>query len=130
MTSLAADRPNPADRFKQCPLCGEWFSLGDILRNPIIKPIGMLLEEADPELNFYYFNHEVPGCGTTFVIGVDELRGVTRPDLEQDRLDGADACPARCLRRLEHGPCDGTCYYAPYRRLLRQLQAIRRVPAE
>ncbi len=113
------------DRFKQCPLCATWFSRHDIMHSPIVKPIGMLLEEADPELNFFYFNHEIDGCGTTFVVAVDDMRPFTVSTSEDDGRDGADACRGHCIRRGDDGDCRDSCYYAPYRRLLRQLIANR-----
>jgi len=113
------------ERFKKCPLCATWFSRHDIMHSPVVRPIGMLLEKADPELNFYYFNHEIDGCGTTFVIAVEDMSPLTSLLPDSDSLTGSDACKGHCLRHTTAGDCRDACYYAPYRRLLRQLIANR-----
>ena len=112
--------------FKQCPKCGLWLSDKMLLGGIDIEPIGMCLDEDDMDFNFYYFNHDIPDCGTTFVVRVEELRHHLSGILPAIKMTGGQLCEGRCLNIEDHEICSQGCYYAPYRVLLRLLRDNRK----
>lgn len=117
------------ERFKQCTLCGRWFSLWDLAHHPDITPLGMAL---DPELewNLFHFTHDVPGCGTTFVIPVTALAPLLPERPPPHRLTGTACCERHCLNISDVATCGQVCAYAPYRRLFLTLMRKRQAREE
>lgn len=58
---------------KACPKCGAQFELAKLASDPDVIPIGMQFADPEQHSNLYYFNHTCPGCGTTFVIAVEDF---------------------------------------------------------
>jgi len=103
---------------KQCPKCGLRFTLRDILENRDIIPIGMASDDNDPELNFYYFNHESVSCKTTFTVPLSAFEQIINEDIPEHILMGTDCCEEHCSSIEDLSLCSQECRYAPYRRLL------------
>ena len=104
--------------FKECPNCGEAFSMQDILEDPTLRPLGMTFEESDLETNLYFFAHAVPECGTTFLIpAVRFIDAIDEPIPEEIRTGRPD-CEARCTNLSDWMECKNECFHAPFRRLL------------
>jgi hypothetical protein len=117
--AFVGEEPGRKDRpIKQCPNCGEWFSLQDVLENPEIEPLGMSFENADSELNVYYFRHTSERCGTSFVIPVYEFAGLVREPMHANILRGTTECESHCTSVDDLSACSQQCLYAPFRRLL------------
>jgi hypothetical protein len=110
---------NAKDRLiKQCPNCGEWFSLRDLLENPEIEPVGMSFESADSELNVYYFRHMSERCGSSFVVPVYEFAGLLPEPINAKIRRGLPDCESHCITVDDLAACSQQCMYAPFRRLL------------
>jgi len=112
---------------KKCPFCGREFSAQDILHDKDITPLGIQIEEDDPRLNFFFFTHEIDGCGTTFVVPVAAFAGCLPASPSSEILAGTEPCEGHCLELIDHGSCRQDCRYAPYRRLLVQMLRDRRI---
>ena len=114
------------NQFKKCPLCGQWFSLEDLVFAEFIQPLGMCLDEDRPEGNFYYFNHLVAKCCTTFVVPVEDFRSRVTELIPSATFAETDRCQKHCLNLSDHRECTESCHYTPYRRLLRFMIEVRR----
>ncbi len=113
------------DPVKLCPRCKTCFTLADLVEDSRVKLIGMNLDHADANLNFYYFNHETPGCGTTFAVQVEAFRKLVTEPIPRQVLRGDEACDDHCMNLLSSYDCGQDCRWAPYRRLFRRLVAIK-----
>jgi hypothetical protein len=94
------------------------FTLRDIIMNPYVVPKGMSVESATPELNVFYFLHNVPYCGSSFVIPVEEFRVLISEPIPEASLTGSRVCGHHCTTVGDLSACGERCYYAPFRRLL------------
>lgn len=120
-------RPMPSDetRLKQCPCCGRWITLGDFLTNSEVEPIGMSIDPEDATLNYYYFNHECAGCGTTFLVDVMAFRTCIEEPIPQNILTGTVDCAGHCTHIEDLAVCRNECRYAPFRRFLLRMREKR-----
>lgn len=110
---------------RTCPHCGAAFSANDLVYSEEIRPIGVCLDPETRSFNYFYFNHEVPGCGTTFIIHVEALLEFVREEIPPGRLTDGTHCPGHCLDLNDSAVCNAACYYAPFRRLLQYMLEIR-----
>lgn len=111
--------------FCQCPCCQTWFSRQQILESPEVQPIGMMLEEHDPHWNFFVFNHVAPQCGSTFAVSVEKFADLLDGPPPAAILTGHADCAGHCTSLEDLAACTATCHWAPYRRLLRSMLAVR-----
>lgn len=106
---------------KRCPSCGEEFSIRDLISSREIMPLGMSSQENKPELNVFYFQHDVPQCGSTFIVPVEEFVELIEEPVPLNNFYRTHACENHCDSALALAHCDQRCVYAPYRRLLLSL---------
>ena len=110
---------------KQCPNCGQQLTIDDLLNSPEIKPKGLALQSDNPEFNMFYFDHDITGCGTTFVVPVEVLAPYIGEPIPDKLLAGTDCCERHCLRLEDWAECSQACTNAPYRRFLLSLASRR-----
>jgi hypothetical protein len=110
---------------KQCPNCGQQFTIDDLLNNTDIRPKGLALESDDLSFNMFYFDHNVIGCGTTFVVPVETLAPYIEEPIPDELLAGTDTCERHCLKIEDWAECSQACSNAPYRRFLLSLASRR-----
>lgn len=103
---------------KQCPYCKAPFTLDALANNPDIKLIGMSFAEDSIEWAYYFFQHEVPNCGSSFLVRVDEFRSLVHEGIPTERMTFRDCCEEHCVSISDLGNCRNECYFAPFRRLL------------
>jgi hypothetical protein len=113
------------DPVKLCPRCKTWFTVADLVEDSRVRLIGMNLDHLDPNLNFYYFNHETPSCGTTFAVRVEVFQEMVDEPIPEEVQRGDDVCELHCLDILSSDDCTQLCRWAPYRRLFRRLVATK-----
>lgn len=111
-----------ASLVKECPKCAVGLTLSDFLTKVEIEPIGMSIDPVDPELNFYYFNHECANCGTTFVVDVRAFVPCIDEPIPTQILHGSSVCGGHCTRIDDLAQCPNECLYAPFRRFLLRLR--------
>jgi len=94
-------------RFKWCNACKTWLTVEDILYNPEIIPVGLTILENKPDSVYFCFVHNVPGCGSSFLVTEEELvpfagdqavskAGADLPFLESDSTDFEDSDEYKC----------------------------------
>lgn len=110
------------DRFCQCPCCGTWFSSQDILASPAVEPLGMMRDVEDRERNLLFFNHLVPGCGSTFTIDARRFTPFLPESPPTASLADGTECQHHCTSIHDLTECGANCRWAPYRRLLLELR--------
>lgn len=103
---------------KQCPKCHRGFTLQEVLDSAEIQPIGMAFEPGAFENNLYYFNHGCPGCGSTFVLPVEQFVPYILEEIPPSVLDGSSACERHCRKLRDLEACGQPCFYAPFHRFL------------
>ncbi len=109
------------DKFKQCPKCGVWLSLEDILSGPDVITIGMSLDSEDFTFNHYYFNHVVEGCNTTFAMSVMDFREFINEPIADDIMTGKPGCEQHCNSLTDTRLCGMKCRWAPFRRFMDEM---------
>jgi len=114
-----------ADKTKWCNGCQRWLSAREILESPRIIPIGMAFMESGDDEAFYYFLHDVPECGTTFLIAVDSFAPFLTEEVPPDNLHETECCENHCSSVDSLAICSLQCQYAPYRRLLFEMMAAK-----
>ena len=113
--------PLNIEKFKQCPLCRKWLSSDEVIKNPEIKPLGMAYLEDENNTAFYYFQHSVPGCGSTFLIDIKDFGPFMEEDIPQVSLMASKHCEGHCVDLYDLSTCRNECYYAPFRRFILNL---------
>ena len=109
---------------KQCPSCKASFTLDQLAHDPELKLIGMSFAEDSIECAYYFFQHEVPNCGSSFLVRVDEFRALVHEGIPNERMTFRDCCEEHCVSIKDLSDCRNECYFAPFRRLLiRMMQA-------
>ncbi len=104
---------------KQCPMCARQFSVVDLLEDLSVEVIGMMsLNEASGVRRVYFFNHNCPGCGTSFAVSIEHFAGLIREQVPKELLAGTAACKGHCTRLDSLTLCEAACSSAPYRRFL------------
>ncbi len=111
-------------------MCGTWFSLDDILKNPVVTPIGMMLECDDPQRNYLFFNHSIDECQSTFAISVTEFEALIVEKIPDEILFGREQCNGHCATMYDISACRSACRWAPYRRFLLRLMKSRELPVD
>lgn len=110
-----------------CPCCGAGFTLVDLVSSPDIVPIGMMLEDDNADWNYYYFNHVVAGCGSTFTTHVESFAPLLAEAVPSAIRTRSCDCEGRCTSLNDLAACKAECHWAPYRRFLSVLLA-RKMP--
>ena len=110
-------------RFKKCNACRQWFSLDDILHNPEIEPLGMLASSCDPYEAYFLFLHNIPTCQSSFMIRVEDFKGLLRQKTPSISFFRTTSCEGHCANLLDLTDCRQDCRNAPYRRLLFEMQS-------
>lgn len=110
-----------------CPTCQAAITFEDVIAARGVAAIGMLIE-PEPLTRLYFFNHAVPGCGTTFTLPIDRFETVLDEPVPGESRLGSETCEGRCVRVDDLGACSQPCENAPYRRFLMRLVAQSRPP--
>ena len=115
------------EHFKFCCGCGTWLSQQDILSNPEVRPLGLVLEESDYETSLMYFQHEVPKCRSSFVIPAQRFDSIIDELIPEKVKTGTKRCEGRCIRIDDWAECQNDCHHAPFRRLLIRMAENRKM---
>jgi len=99
------------------------------MNDPDIVPLGMSFTAESLETAFYYFIHNIPNCGTTFLVPVEELAEYITESIPPDRLTLTERCEEHCVSIDDLAECHQECHFAPYRRLLLKMFEAKRLAA-
>ncbi len=108
--------------FKQCPTCNQGFSIRDIFEDPTIRPLGLALDDSDLETNLYFLNHQIPGCGTTFIVPAVKFTAIVGEAIPEKIRTGQPDCEGHCNNMDDWRECKNDCLHAPFRRLLVRME--------
>ena len=114
------------EKFKQCPSCKKWLSSDEVLQDPEIKPLGMAYLEDEAGTAYYYFQHRVEGCGSSFLIDIKDFEPFIEENIPQVSLMASDYCGGHCVDLYDLKVCKNECYYAPFRRFILKLIEIKK----
>lgn len=107
-----------AKSIKQCPYCKMSLTLEQLAQDPDINIIGMSFAEDSLEWVYYFFQHEVPNCGSSFLVRVDEFTSLIQEPIPTEKMTLRDCCEEHCVSVNDLSTCKAECYFAPFRRLL------------
>jgi len=111
---------------KQCPGCGNWLSINDILNSPDVLPIGMHIESANHKLHGMVFQHDSPRCQSSFQIDLESLAPLVSTSDRSERCSIPTECDRRCLTAYRDDPCPLNCSFTPYHELMLKILQSRK----
>ena len=114
-----------SENYKKCKACDTWLSLDEIVNDPKIQPIGMAYLDNEEMEAFYFFYHDVEPCRSSFVIKVEEFQSYIDEEIPETTLLSNDLCDGYCVEIEELRDCEKICHYAPYRRFLLKMLALK-----
>jgi hypothetical protein len=86
----------------------------------------MVVSEDSTEVAYYVFQHDLDDCGSSLLIPVESLRSyILEKDIPAHKLTLSAQCKCHCVNVADLSDCLQACTYAPYRRLLLWMLAIR-----
>lgn len=112
-------------RIKKCSLCGQWLTAHDVIYDPRVKPIGMAFMDADISTAYYFFQHNAPNCGTSFLVNVQALTPFITEAVPPENKALTECCERHCVSLDDLRACRQECYYAPFRRFLHRMIALK-----
>lgn len=110
--------------FKTCPHCGTaWRARDDLLADPEVRVVGYQLHPRDPMKGFYIFQHDAPGCDTSFAVHAAPFLDLAPPSAHEELIYRGEQCEGHCLRVENLGRCHAPCRGAVFREVLGFLAA-------
>ena len=113
------------ETIKNCPCCKAHFTLAQLASDPDIRLIGMAFGEDSIEWAYYFFQHEVPGCRSSFAVKVEEFLSLIDEPIPNESLALRDCCQEHCVSIADLSTCKNPCYFAPFRRQLLKMLAAK-----
>lgn len=113
------------DKVKRCSYCNTWLSAKEIISDPRIKLIGMAFTDDESEMAYYFFQHEISKCGTSFLVNVQDLAQFIAESIPADKLTSSCLCEGHCVDLKDLGLCHQKCRFAPFRRFLFKMMALK-----
>ena len=109
-----------SEKIKQCSTCFAWMTIEEIMYDRRIRPIGMTYDTFANKA-YFFFQHDVPGCGTSFMLNVEYLKSYIEEEIPDKVIALSEHCELHCTRISDLGACSQECRNAPYRRLLNKM---------
>jgi hypothetical protein len=104
---------------KTCTCCQKKMTASEIVDDTAVRPIGMAFyEDKDANTHFYFFQHEIPECGTSFVVDVEHFKQFVSEPIPEAVLRGKPGCEGHCVNIQDLNDCRQECHFAPFRRFL------------
>ncbi len=113
------------EKIKSCPYCKASLTIDDLISNPDLRLIGMSFADDSIEWAYYFYQHEVPNCGTSFVVRVDKFTAYITEQIPTEKLALRECCKEHCVSINDLSECENECYFAPFRRLLIRMMAAK-----
>ncbi len=85
----------------------------------------MSFADNSVEWSYYFFQHEVPNCGSSFLVRVDEFRPLIHEGIPTEKMTFRGCCEEHCVSLNDLSDCKNECYFAPFRRLLIRMIAAK-----
>ena len=104
---------------KKCTCCQMSMTAKQIVDDPAVWPVGTaFLEDGGPGTHYYYFQHETPDCGTSFVVDVECFKQFITEPIPDKVMRLGPGCEGHCVNIQDLGACGQECHFAPFRRFL------------
>ncbi len=110
---------------KDCPYCASRFSLRQLYEAAELRVIGMAFAGNSPDCVYYYFQHAIDTCGTTFAVPAVAFSRFVAERIPEQALTGQPECERHCHNISDLQTCSQSCYYAAFRRLLVKMLALK-----
>ncbi len=109
---------------KKCNVCKAMLTPQQMVDDPDVRPIGTTFFEDGPDTkHYYFFQHETPGCGTSFVIDVECFLKFIKEPIPEKIMRAQPGCGGHCASIDDLSDCDRECHFAPFRRFLLEMVA-------
>lgn len=118
------------EKIKQCKGCGRHLSAYELINDPDIRPIGMSFLANNYARAFFFFQHEVSECGSSFLVDVELLDQYIYEYFPEESLILTKNCDGHCVNINDLNNCQNACHNAPYRRFLLKMIAFKKEAAE
>jgi hypothetical protein len=115
---------------KECTYCKSKLTLTELAKEPCLVPIGMSFDGNEFDMAYYYFQHEIPECGTSILVAVNAFEPFISEDVPETKLTLSDECEEHCVNIKDLSECKQECFFAPFRRFLLQMLETKKRNAE
>ncbi len=110
---------------KQCPYCKAQLTLDQLVNDPQLRLIGMSFVEDSIEWVFYFYQHDVSNCGTSFVVQAEEFAAYIDEPIPTTKLAQRECCEQHCVNLEDLSNCRQPCHFAPFRRFMHKMIAVK-----
>lgn len=109
---------------KKCNCCQTCLTAKQLVDDLAVKPIGTaFLKAQGPGTHYYFFQHETPDCGTSFVVDVEHFKQFITEPIPEKVLELEPSCEGHCVNIHDLSDCRQECHFAPFRRFLLKMLA-------
>jgi hypothetical protein len=116
---------------KKCTYCQMSMTARQIVDEPTVRPIGTaFFEDGGPGTHYYFFQHETPDCGTSFVVDVEHFKQFIAEPIPEKVLTLGPTCEGNCASILDLDGCGQECHFAPFRRFLFKMLAAKNAKSQ
>jgi hypothetical protein len=112
---------------KKCNCCQTCLTAKQLVDDLAVKPIGTaFLEDDGLGTHYYFFQHETPDCGTSFVVDVEHFKQFISEPIPEKVLRLGPGCEGHCVNIQDLSDCQQECHFAPFRRFLLKMLATKK----
>lgn len=106
---------------KQCPGCGIWLTMDDLMFSPSIVPQGMQIDPRAHTECYFQFAHQTDECCSSFLIHSSEIKHLCDLLAEERPQSNRFGCSGFCAEIHELANCRRPCSHSHYRQFLLSL---------
>jgi hypothetical protein len=111
---------------KKCNCCQACLTAKQLVEDLEVRPIGTaFLEDEGPGTHYYFFQHETPDCGTSFVVDVEHFKQFITEPIPEEVMTLEPGCGGHCANIHDLSDCGNECHFAPFRRFLLKMLAAK-----
>lgn len=109
---------------KKCNCCQTCLTARQLVDDLAVRPIGTAFLSAEGSgIHYYFFQHETPNCGTSFVVDVEHFKQFISEPIPEKVLTLGPSCEGHCVNIHDLSSCGQECHFAPFRRFLLKMIA-------
>jgi hypothetical protein len=91
---------------KKCNCCQTCLTAKQLVDDLAVKPIGTaFLKAHGPGTHYYFFQHETPDCGTSFVVDVEHFKQFITEPIPEKVLELEPSCEGHCVNIHDLSDC-------------------------
>jgi hypothetical protein len=109
---------------KKCAYCQMSLTAKQLVNELSVRPIGTaFFPDEGAGIHYYFFQHETPDCGTSFVVNVEHFKQFITEPIPDKVLRLGPSCEGHCVNIHDLNDCGQECHFAPFRRFLLKMLA-------